>query len=101
MGSEIMNAVTIYEVNGVKYTGAKKVYVTSHPRFVSFVRLCIDNQEYSLGSDDLMRAVDRVSGQPLASEDEALAGGAVNSMNKFIEESAPGAPGGNAELPPR
>jgi hypothetical protein len=49
MGSEIMNAVTIYEVNGVKYTGEKKVYVTSHPRFLSFVRLHIDNQEYSLG----------------------------------------------------
>jgi hypothetical protein len=42
MRSEIMDAVTIYEVNGVKYTGQKKVIV-SHPRFLSFVRLCIDN----------------------------------------------------------
>jgi hypothetical protein len=56
MGSEIMNAVTIYEMNGIKYTGAQKIYFTPHPRFLSFVRLCIDNQEYSLGADDLMRS---------------------------------------------
>ena len=92
-----MNAVTIYEINGMKYTGPRTINVTSHPRFLSFVRLCIDNQEYSLGADDLMRAVDRVSGQPLAPEDEALAGGAMNSMKKFVEES--GAPQEHAELP--
>ena len=101
MGSEIMNAVTIYEVNGVKYTGAKKVFVTSHPRFVSFVRLCIDNQEYSLGSDDLMRAVDRATRQPPTPEDEALTNGPLNSMKKFVEESAAVALQGNADLPPR
>jgi hypothetical protein len=28
MGSEIMNAVTIYEMNGIKYTGAQKIYIT-------------------------------------------------------------------------
>jgi len=101
MGSAIMNAVTIYEINGVKYIGATKVYVTSHPRFLSFVRLCIDNQEYSLASDDLMRAVDRATGQPLAPEDEALVGGAVNSMKKSVEESGPGIPQENAELSSR
>lgn len=101
MGSEILNAVTIYEVNGVKYTGTKKMYVASHPRFLSFVRLCIDNQEYSLGSDDLMRAVDRATAQPPTQEDEALMNGAVNSMKKFVEESTAGAPQKHAELPPR
>jgi len=55
MGSEIMNAVTIYEMNGIKYTGAQKIYVVPNPRFLSFVKLSIDNQEYSLGADDLMR----------------------------------------------
>ena len=92
MGCEIMNAVTIYEINGMKYTGPRTINVTSHPRFLSFVKLCIDNQEYSLGADDLMRAVDRATGQPLTPEDEALAGSAVNSMKKFVEESAPGLP---------
>jgi hypothetical protein len=101
MGSEIMNAVTIYEVNGVKYTGTRKMYVASHPRFLSFVRLCIDNQEYSLGSDDLMRAVDRATGQPPTPEDEALMNGAVNSMKKFVKESAAVTPQENAELPRR
>ena len=94
MGSEIMNAVTIYEINGMKYTGPRTINVTSHPRFLSFVRLCIDNQEYSLGADDLMRA-------PLAPEDEALTGGAMNSMKKSVEESGPGVPQENAELSSR
>ena len=101
MGSEIMNAVTIYEVNGVRYTGTRKIYVTSHPRFLSFVRLCIDNQEYSLGSDDLMRAVDGATGQPPTPEDEALMNGRLNSMKKFLEESAAVTLQGNADLPPR
>lgn len=101
MGSEIMNAVTIYEVNGVKYTGTRKIYVASHPRFLSFVRLCIDNQEYSLGSDDLMRAVDRSTGRSPTPEDEGSMNGPVNSMKKFIEESAAATPQENAELPPR
>jgi len=101
MGSEIMNAVTIYEINGVKYTGARKMYVASHPRFLSFVKLCIDNQEYSLGSDDLMRAVDRATGQPPTTEDEALMNGAVNSMKKFVKESAAVTPQENPELPRR
>jgi|SRR5690348_14901809 hypothetical protein len=92
MGSEIMNAVTIYEINGMKYTGPRTINVTGHPRFLSFVRVCIDNQEYSLGADDLMRAVERASGQPLTLEDEALAGSAVNSMKKSVEESAAGVP---------
>jgi len=65
------------------------------------VRLCIDNQEDSLGSDDLMRAVDRATGQPPTPEDEALMNGAVNSMKKFVEASAAVTPQENAELPPR
>src|SRR5207248_8003947 len=101
MGSEIMNAVTIYEINGMKYNGPRTINVTSHPRFLSFVRLCIDNQEYSLGADDLMRAVDRVIGQPLAPEDEALAGEAVDGINKCVEKSAAGTPEERPELPPR
>lgn len=101
MGSEIMNAVTIYEVNGLNYTGATKLYVTSHPRFLSFVRLCIDNQEYSLASDELMRAVDRATGRLSTPEDETLAGGPVNSMKKFLEESVAEGQQKNAELPPR
>jgi len=101
MGSEIMNAVTIYEINGMKYTGPRTINVTSHPRFLSFVRLRIDNQEYSLGADDLMRAVDRVTGQPLAPEDETLAEGSLNLRKKFVEESAACAPEEHAELPPR
>src|SRR5689334_10493750 len=99
MGFEIMNAVTIYEINGVKYTGPRTINVTSHPRFLSFVRLCIDNQEYSLGSDDLMRAVDRVNGQPLT-EDQTSVESAVDLMKKFVQESARVAPP-DAELPPR
>jgi|GraSoiStandDraft_44_1057316.scaffolds.fasta_scaffold107728_1 hypothetical protein len=101
MGSEIMNAVTIYEINGMKYNGPRTINVTSHPRFLNFVRLCIDNREYSLGADDLMRAVDRVIGQPLAPEDEALVGEAVERMNKFVEKSAAGARQEEPELPPR
>jgi len=99
MGSDIMTAVTIYEINGVKYTGPRTINVTSHPCFLSFVRLCIDGQEYSLGSDDLMRAVYRVNGQPLT-EDQTLVGSAVDLMRKFVEESARAAPP-EAELPPR
>ena len=96
-----MNAVTIDEVNGLSYTGATKLYVSSHPRFLNFVRLCIDNQEYSVASDELMRAVDRATGSLFTPEDEALTGGAVNSMKKFLEESVAEAQQKNAELPPR
>ena len=101
MAAEIMNAVTIYEINGITYNGPRTINVTSHPRFLSFVRLCIDNQEYSLGADDLMRAVDRVIGQPLAPEDEALVGEAVEGMNKCVEKSAAGARQEKPELPTR
>ena len=75
--------------------------MSRHILFLSFVRLCIDNQEYSLGADDLMRAVDRVIGQPLAPEDEALVGEAVERMKKFVETSAAGARQEEPELPPR
>jgi|SRR2546423_14936577 hypothetical protein len=101
MGSEIMNAVTIYEINGMKYTGPRTINVTSHPRFLSFVRLCIDNQAYLVGSDDLMRAVDSAIRKPLTPEDTALMGGALISMKTFAEESQAGAPQEHAELPPR
>lgn len=101
MGSETMNAVTIYEMNGIKYTGAQKIYIASHPRFLSFVRLCIDDQEYSLGSDDLMRAVDCAAGRPLTPEDKVLLSGALSSAMKSTEESASPAQHENPELPPR
>jgi hypothetical protein len=68
---------------------------------LSFVRLCIDNQEYPLGADHLMRAVDRVIGQPLAPEDEALVGEAVEGTNEFVEKSAAGARQEKPELSPR
>ena len=85
MGSEIMNAVTIYEINGMKYNGPRTINVTSHPRFLNFVRLCIDNREYSLGADDLMRAVDRVIGQPLAPE---------HSHSRAVDRGGSGLAGG-------
>lgn len=102
MRSETMIAVPIYELNGMKYTGPRTINVTSHPRFLSFVRVCIDNQEYSLGADDLMRAVDRVTGKPVLREDDALIGGVVNSiMKKYVEESVSEVPQTKTELPPR
>src|SRR5579872_3466093 len=101
MRSEIMNAVTIYEINGMKYTGHQTVNVISHPRFLSFVRLRINNQEYSLASDELMRAVGYVTGRPLTPEEEALVPSALSSMKKFVEELVAEAPQTSAELPPR
>ena len=101
MGLEIMNAVTIYEMNGIKYAGAQKIYVTSHPRFLSFVRLCIDNQEYSLGADDLMRAVDYVVGRPVLPADEALLADVFTVTAKLKEESAAAARKEQLEVPPR
>ena len=77
MRSEIIDTVTIYEINGVKYIGPQKIDIKSHPRFVSFVKLCIDNHEYSIGCDDLMRAVDRAAGHVPASDDSTLAGGSA------------------------
>jgi hypothetical protein len=77
MRSEIIDTVTIYEINGVKYIGPQKIDIKSHPRFVSFVKLCIDNHEYSIGSDDLMRAIDRAARHVPASDDSTLAGGSA------------------------
>jgi len=101
MGSEIINAVTIYEMNGIKYTGAQKIYITSHPRFLSFVKLSIDNQEYSLGGDDLMRAVDYAMGRPVLPADEALLGDVFSVATKLKDESAAAARDETLEGPPR
>jgi len=83
MGSEIMNAVTIYEINGMKYSGPRTINVTTRPRFLNFVRPRVDNQEYSIGADDLMRAVDRVSGQ-LSSARGRGVGGRCNEFNEEV-----------------
>jgi hypothetical protein len=71
MELEVLNAVTIYEVNGAKYTGPRKVYIKKHPRFLTFVRLSVDGQEYSLASDDLLCAIDRTIAQVPAREAES------------------------------
>jgi hypothetical protein len=63
VASEI-NAVTIYEIDGVKYLGPRKILVKNHPRFLSFITLSIGNQVYSLAVDDLVRAIDRAITQP-------------------------------------
>jgi len=101
MNSEITNTVTIYEINGVKYTGALKIHIKSHPRFLSFVRLCIDNHEYSIASDDLMRAVDGAVGRQPVPEDEVLGEGAVNLINQFARERTAEKHEQAADLPPR
>lgn len=82
MSSEITNTVTIYEINGFKYTGAQKIDIKSHPRFLSFVRLCVDDKEYSLGADDLMRAVDGAVGRQPVQNDDVLTGGHANLTNQ-------------------
>ena len=53
--------MTIYEIDGKRYGGPLKIEIKPHPRFLSFVRLCIDDQEYAVASDDLMRAIDGVT----------------------------------------
>lgn len=95
------NTVTIYEIDGLRYAGAQKIEIKPHPRFLSFVRLCIENQEYSLSSDDLMRAIDRAISRPPAPEDEALGRGAADLINQFAEEQASGKRAESTELPPR
>lgn len=92
MSSETMNTVTIYEINGFKYTGAQKIDIKSHPRFLSFVRLCIDDREYSIGADDLMRAVDGAVGRQPVQRDDVLTGQA-NTTNQFAKELAAEEPG--------
>ena len=71
MELEVLNAVTIYEVNGAKYTGPRRVYIKKHPRFLTLVRLSIDGQEYSLASDDLLCAIERTIAQVPAREAES------------------------------
>ncbi len=47
MGSEIMNAVTIYEINGMKYTGPRTINVTSHELVrCQRVLLVVDTQSH-------------------------------------------------------
>lgn len=86
MSSEISDSVTIYEIDGFKYTGAQKIVIRSHPRFLSFVRLRIDDKEYSLGADDLMRAVDGAAGRQPVQEEDLLIGGQPNLINQFAKE---------------
>jgi hypothetical protein len=71
MDLEVLNAVTIYEVNGAKYTGPRQVYLKKHPRFLSFVKLSIDGQEYSLASEDLLYAIERAIAQVPAADAES------------------------------
>jgi len=71
MEVEVLNAVTIYEVNGAKYVGPRKVYVRKHPRFLSLVKLSIDGQEYSLASEDLFSAIERAIAQVPATDAES------------------------------
>jgi hypothetical protein len=98
MRPEITNTVTIYEINGMKYTGAPKIDIKTHPRFSSFVRPCIDNQEYSLASDDLIRAVDRAVGPQPVPEDEVLGESAANLINQFARAQKQEQ---GVDLPPR
>ena len=93
MSSEITDTVTIYEIDGFKYTGAQKIVIRSHPRFLSFVKLCIDDKEYSLGADDLMRAVDGAVGRQPVQEEDVLIGGQPNLINQFAKELTTEKPG--------
>ena len=91
--------MTIYEIDGLRYAGPKKIEIKPHPRFLSFVKLCVDNQEYSLSSDDLMRAIDGAITRVPVPEDEVI-GSAVDMLNRFAEERAAANPRENTELPP-
>jgi hypothetical protein len=71
MDLEVLNAVTIYEVNGTKYMGPRQVYLKKHPRFLSFLKLSIDGQEYSLASEDLLYAIERAIAQVPAADAES------------------------------
>jgi hypothetical protein len=85
-----MNTVTIYEIDGAKYTGGQKIEVKSHRRFLSFVILRVDNQEYSVGSDDLLRAIGHAIGHAPAPEEGPLLKSPVDVINQFAEEQASG-----------
>ena len=87
MGSET-NTVTIYEIGGAKYTGTQKIEIKSHVRFLSFVTLRVDNQEYSIGSDDLMRAIGRAIGHRPATEEGMLLKGPADIINQFAEQAS-------------
>ena|SRR5690349_20783920 len=93
MSSEITETVTIYEIDGCKYTGAQKIVIRPHPRFLSFVRLRIDDKEYSLGADDLMRAVDGAVGRQAVQEEDVLMGGQANLINQFAKQLTTEKPG--------
>jgi len=84
MRSEILDTATIYEINGVRQTGALKINFKSHPRFLSFVKLCINGQEYSLGSDDLIRAIERVACRTPGQDDPTFESPA-SLINHFAE----------------
>jgi len=96
-----MNTVTIYEIDGVKYTGGQKIEIKSHQRFVSFVTLCVDDREYSIGSDDLMRAIDRAIGHLPTPEDGTLLEGPGHLINQFAEDQATSEREESTDLLPR
>jgi hypothetical protein len=72
VASEMINTVPIYEMDGVKYSGAQKINIKAHPRFLGFIRICIADREYSLGVNDLVGAIDRAITQPSMPMDESF-----------------------------
>ena len=84
----------------MKYAGPQQIEIKAHPRFLSFVRLCVDNQEYSLSSDDLRRAIDGVVARPPAQADGEFMESAADLLNRCAEERAPAKCPESTELPP-
>jgi len=91
--------MTIYEIDGKRYGGPLKIEIKPHPRFLGFVRLCIDDQEYAVASDDLMRAIDGVLTRLPPPPDE-LPRTAADLLNQFVEERAAANPPRNIKLLP-
>jgi len=81
--------MTIYEIDGTQYTGGNTIDIKSHPRLLSFVKLCVGNREYSISSDDLVRAIGRAISHIAEPENEILAGGPADLINQFAEEKKP------------
>jgi len=81
--------MTIYEIDGTQYTGGKTMDIKPHPRFLSFVKLCVDNREYSISTDDLARAIGRAISHTPEPEDGILVGSPADLINQFAEERKP------------
>ena len=94
--------MTIYEIDGTQYTGGQTIDVISHPRFLSFLKLCINNREYSISSDDLMRAVSRaINRLPALPQEDGHLEGPAEIINQFAEEQASGKHRESAGVLPR